>query len=85
MSVVLESSFTQISSSIDDASGYGAARAAHLANAVGQPGFDEAVRAERDNVALRIGILGVNNTEEVEARLAGVLHGALRLGAALLA
>lgn len=40
----------------DSVAVYAAARAAHLAGIVGQPGFDEAVAAERDAVALYAGV-----------------------------
>lgn len=75
----------QMSMAADEAADYIAARAQHLAAAVGQAGFDEAVRAERNSVALHIGIMGVGNAAEVEARFVGIVHGALRIGAAMLA
>lgn len=63
---------------------YAAERATFLASIVGQPGYAEAVRAERDNVALRAGIATVAQATSAEQRLLGVLQAALQMGAAAL-
>ena len=66
-----------------DLATYTAQRTAHLSTIVGLPGFEEAVIAERDAIALRAGINAVNAADKVDARLIGLLHGVLFLGARL--
>jgi len=60
---------------------YAAERAAHLSTLVGQPGFEEAVRAERDNVVLRAGIAATDAADAVDQRTIGIIHGVLLTGA----
>jgi len=67
--------------SAEELATYSASRAAHLASIMDEPGFSEAVAAEKDNVALRAGIASVNAASASEARLLGVLEGGLVLGA----
>lgn len=64
---------------------YAAGRAAFLSTIIGQPGFEQAVIAERDNVALFAGIAAVNQAVAVQARIVGVIQGALFMGAQALA
>lgn len=63
---------------------YAAARAKHLSKLVGQPGFDEALEAERDNVMMRATLQLVDEADAADARLLNLLHGALALAARLL-
>lgn len=60
---------------------YAASRSVHLATLVGQPGFQEALIAERNNVALRAGIAASQTANSAESRFLGVLQGALAVGA----
>ncbi len=64
---------------------YAAARSAHLATLVGDPNFAMAVRAERDAVALKAGILAVQQADAADARLVGVIQGGLTFAAKFLA
>lgn len=64
-----------------DVAGYASERAAHLERAVGQPGFAEAVRAERDAVALYAGLAAVGEADAIDDRILGIVQGALALGA----
>lgn len=64
---------------------YAAERTAYLSTLVGQPGFEEAVRAERDNVALKAGLTAVATADAADARLIGIIQGVLFLGARSLA
>ena len=64
---------------------YVAARTAYLATIVGQTGFEQALRAERDNVALKIGIGITKRADAADQRLLGVIGGVLSLGARALA
>lgn len=68
-----------------DLATYTAQRTAHLSTIAGLPGFDEAVIAERDAIALRAGINAVNAADKVDSRLIGLLHGVLFLGAKMAA
>jgi hypothetical protein len=53
---------------------YAAERAAHLATAAGQPGFAEAVVAERDNVVLYAAVHAAHAADRLDARLRGVVQ-----------
>lgn len=64
---------------------YAAERSAHLATLVGDPGFMLAVRAERDAVSLRAGITAVQQADAADARIVGVIQGALSFAAGLIA
>lgn len=81
----LDETGAELSASVDDAAEYIAVRSEHLANAVGEPGFDRAVRTERNNIALHIGLTGSANATSAEERISGILQGVLRIGATLLA
>ncbi len=63
---------------------YTVARAAVLAQAVGKVGFERAVRAERDNVALMLGIQAVKNGDDFDQRMLGIITGVLGVGARVL-
>lgn len=75
----------QLTEQIDTLAVYAAERAEHLANISGEPGFAQAVTAERDALAIRAGIAAVDVASSTEQRLLGVIAGALRIGAAALA
>lgn len=64
---------------------YAAQRAVHLSLIVGEPGYEEAVMIEAQNVALKAGILTVETADATDARVVGVIQGALRIGAVALA
>ena len=66
---------------LDDARAYAAERARHLATLVNEPGFDEAVTAERDAVLLRLGISAVDTADSADQRVIGMLHAALQIAA----
>lgn len=52
-----------------------------LAEAVGQPGFGLAVTAAADNVAMRLGISTVEVADRADARIWGIIAGAIGIGA----
>ena len=54
---------------------------AQLALAVGEPGYERAVTAARDNVALAAGLMVVSVADSSDARLLGIIQGALFMGA----
>lgn len=64
---------------------YAAQRAAILATLIGQPGYELAVIAERDNVVLKAGIAAVGQADAAQARLIGVIQGALGISAQIIA
>lgn len=63
---------------------YAAGRAQHLSTLVNEPGFNEALAAERDNLALFAGLRGVDSADAVDARINGVVEGALAFVSAAL-
>lgn len=62
-----------------EAATYTAQRADHLATiaATGEPGLDEAVEAARDSVLTFLGIEAVAAADAADARIVGLVHGAL--------
>lgn len=64
---------------------YALERVTHLALIINEPGFEEAVVAETQNVGMFAGISIVNTADAADLRLMGILQGALRIGAAALA
>jgi hypothetical protein len=64
---------------------YASERAAHLSSIVGQPGFNAAVQAERDNVAIKGAIKLQDQATRADERFLGLIHGALAFGASALA
>jgi uncharacterized YccA/Bax inhibitor family protein len=64
---------------------YAASRMLHLSAIIEQPGYLEAVRAERDNVALKLGLAAVAVGDAADQRLIGAIGGAIALGARALA
>ena len=67
--------------SVDRVAEYAAGRSAHLATLVDDPGFEYAVRAERDAVALFAGLETVASADAFDARMVGLIHGILGIAA----
>lgn len=63
---------------------YAAESMARLATMVGQPGFEMALEAERDIVAIKAGLRISKDADNADLRFLGVVEGALRMGAGLL-
>lgn len=63
---------------------YAAERAEILSDLVGDPNFDYALRAERDNVALAAGIAAVQAGDAADQRLIGMIQVGMRFLAGLL-
>ena len=82
---VIERSGASLTNSAADVAEYAAGRSAYLATLVGQPGFEEAVVAERQSVMLHAGIAAVNEADQIDAALAGVIEGALGMASRSLA
>ena len=75
----------EIQGTLDEVADYAASRAEHLATIVGEPGFDQAVLAERDAVALKAGLSVAKDARALDQRLVGLFQGALFWGAKALA
>lgn len=66
---------------MDELRTYAAERMLHLSTLIGQPGYQEALVAERDNVVLKAGLLAVEGADAADAELVGVITGAMAVGA----
>lgn len=77
----LQETGAELDQAVDEVALYMADRTAHLSTLVGQPGFQEAVIAERDNVAMFAGLLAVDLADATDARIVGVIQGALAMAA----
>lgn len=66
-----------LAQSAGDLATYTAERAQHLAGIYSEPGFREAVIAERDNVALKAGIAAVDEADALDQRFLGLIDGIL--------
>ena len=64
---------------------YASERMLHLSTCVDQPGYDQALIAERDSVALFAGISAVHVADAADRELLGIVAGALAIGARTLA
>ena len=85
LEIALAEISADLESTVDGVAAYAAQRMAVLATLVGQPGYEEAVIAERDNVAMFAGIGAVDTADAAAQRLLGIVQGVLSLGAQLLA
>lgn len=70
-----------LTSEIEGLAAYAAGRADHLSFAIGEPGFEDALRAERDALALRASLGAVARADEIDARILAVTQGSLALAA----
>lgn len=78
---------TGITNELDAVAQYAAARADHLALLLqnGEPGFDQALLAERDNVVLKAASGAVARADDLDARILAVAANGLRIAAVALA
>ena len=56
-----------------------------LGKSIGKPGFEEALKASRDILALEAGIAAVDEGDAIDARFRGMADALLRIGAKALA
>lgn len=68
----------------DSVAAYAAARADHLALTIGQPGYDQAVAAETQNVALQAGIAVVDGADQADLAKLQAIGTGLRFVARLI-
>lgn len=82
---LLESTADRLGIVLDDGRGdvkaYARKRMLFLASILGEPGFDLALLAERDNVAMFLGIAAADIGDAADVELRGVILGALSIGA----
>lgn len=64
---------------------YAAERTVHLSTVITEPGYEEAIAVETQNVALMAGIQSVQAADIADAKTVGIIAGALRIGAAAMA
>jgi hypothetical protein len=69
----------------DEAGDYARRRMLFLASIIDEPGFDMALMAERDNVAMKAGIATAAVADAADLELRGMILGALSIGAKALA
>jgi hypothetical protein len=74
----------ELGGQLDSLKEYVGERAQHLADCYGESGWREAVEAEVDNVRLMAGLAAVTGGEKTDAKLKGLLAGALRIAATVL-
>lgn len=75
----------ELAGDYNDAVAFAAERAAHLSTITHEPGFDEAVRAERDSVVLRITSLAIERADDVDQRFLSIVGRVLSITARALA
>ncbi len=75
----------QLQDNLDEVALYASERVAILAMLVGQDGYDQAVIAERDNVALKMALASVAQSDAMRDKFTGLLQGALFMAAGLIA
>lgn len=71
----------ELRDNLDDIRAYTAERLHHLALAVGQPGYERAVEAERDNILLRATVEGIESADAIDAKLLAFTTSLLTFGA----
>ena len=76
-----ESMGLELVDNLDEVAAYAAERAEHLSLAIGEPGFELALLAERDNLTLKATTDAVAHADALDARLLAVARGALALAA----
>lgn len=60
---------------------YAAQRMLDLADALGEPGYEEAVKAARDSIALEAGMAAVDAADATDREMLGAIGGFLTAGA----
>lgn len=80
-----EETGTDLTESLDSVRTVVAEQMAKLSLVVGEPGYDRAVKAARDNVALAAGLSAVEDADAADGRIIGIIQGALFFGAKTLA
>lgn len=80
----LQETGRDLEGSLDAVKAEVAKQLAALSLAAGEPGYERAVIAARDNVALVAGLQAVADADAVDSRILGIIQGGLTFGAKLL-
>lgn len=72
---------SSLNTTSEELAAFAAERTNHLANIVGDPGFEEALRAETDNVFIQASIIIVERADALDAKIQGLIAATLRIGA----
>ena len=71
--------------SLDSVAEFMSARALHLYTIVNEPGFIQALRAERNRTAIHAGLQVAVDADKADHRILGLIQGALALAASAIA
>lgn len=71
----------ELNADLESVALYAGERADHLSLAIGEPGFQAGLRAERDNVLLRAALTAVSRADQIDARILAVAQGSIALAA----
>ena len=77
----VEETGADLSKTKDEVAVFMSERALHLSTLTTEPGFGQAVTAERDNVALFAGLKTAEAADATGQRLLGLIGGAIRIAA----
>lgn len=82
---LLNATYTEFGTSfpgdIHEVTTYAEKRTLHLSTLVGNPGYEQAVLAERDNIALKAGIVAAVASDRMDQRVLGVIQSAISVAA----
>ena len=71
---------TEIKADLNSLAVYTSEQITLLTKAVGQPGFDEALIAARNSIALHAGISATRQADAADQRILGIIQAVLALG-----
>jgi hypothetical protein len=80
MKAEADRSGTELRHDIEETARYAEARIDALQAAYGQPGYDEAMLAEADAIALHAAVQGVSAADRADEKVAAAVRGALSVG-----
>jgi len=75
----------ELSGDYEEAVQFATERAVHLSTITHEPGFDEAVQAERDSVVLRLTSLAIERADDVDRRFVSIVGRVLSITARAMA
>lgn len=75
----------KLKASVVDVAIYADERAAYLVTIFGQTGYQKALIAERDSIALKAGISAVGDADAFDSRIIGIIQSVLSVGVSALA
>jgi hypothetical protein len=75
----------ELASDLGEVRDYVAARMAHLSRTSAEPGFREALVAERDSIAMKAAGRAIDRADAFDARILGLVEGVILVGSKALA